>query len=81
MISFCLIVLLLLFFVSVCVCCVVLSCPGTLCKPGWPQTHRDLPASASQVLGLKVCTTIARLPDKFYLKFSLSFLIVGDTKP
>jgi hypothetical protein len=25
--------------------------------PSWPQTHRDLPASASQVLGLKACTT------------------------
>jgi hypothetical protein len=25
----------------------------------WPQTH-NLPASASQVLGLQVCTTIPR---------------------
>ena len=24
-----------------------------LCRPGWSQAHRDLPASASQVLGLK----------------------------
>jgi hypothetical protein len=24
-----------------------------LCKQGWPWTHRYLPASASQVLGLK----------------------------
>jgi hypothetical protein len=25
---------------------------GTLCRPGWPQIHQDLPASAFQVLGL-----------------------------
>jgi hypothetical protein len=29
----------------------------SLCSPGYPGTHRSLPASASQVLGLKVCTT------------------------
>jgi hypothetical protein len=29
--------------------------PGTLCRSCWPQTHRDPPASASWVLGLKVC--------------------------
>ncbi|ERE75821.1 target of Nesh-SH3-like isoform 2 [Cricetulus griseus] len=29
------------------------GCPGTSsCRPGWSQTHRDLPASASRVLGL-----------------------------
>jgi hypothetical protein len=28
-------------------------------RPGWPQTHRDPPAFASQVLALKVCITIA----------------------
>ena len=33
-------------------------CPGTSsCRPGWPRTHRDPPASAFRVLGLKVCTT------------------------
>jgi hypothetical protein len=32
-----------------------------LWRQGWPQTHRDLPASASTVLGLKVCATTARL--------------------
>jgi hypothetical protein len=41
----------------------------SLCNPGCPGTHfadqaglelRNLPASASQVLGLKVCTTTAR---------------------
>jgi hypothetical protein len=45
------------------------------CSPGFPGTHctdkaglepRDQPASASQVLGLKACTTTARL-KKFFL--------------
>ena len=30
---------------------------NSLCRPGWPQIHSDPPASASQVLGLKMCTT------------------------
>jgi hypothetical protein len=43
----------------------------SLCSPGCPGTHsvdqaglelRNLPASASQVLGLKVCATTARPP-------------------
>ena len=34
------------------------ACPRTSsCKPGYSQTHRDPPASATQVLELKVCTT------------------------
>jgi hypothetical protein len=42
----------------------------SLCSPGCPGTHsvdqagfklRNLPASVSQVLGLKACTTTARL--------------------
>lgn len=32
-----------------------------LCSSVWPRTHKDLSASASQVLGLKACTTTARL--------------------
>jgi hypothetical protein len=32
------------------------GCPNSLCRPGWPWTHRDLPASAFQVQGLKACT-------------------------
>jgi hypothetical protein len=28
-----------------------------LCRPGWPKTHRNQPASASQVLGSKACAT------------------------
>ncbi|GAB1293055.1 A disintegrin and metallopeptidase domain 3 [Apodemus speciosus] len=36
----------------------VSGCPGTqLCQLDWPQSHRDLPASASAVLGLKVFST------------------------
>ena len=27
------------------------------CVAGWSQTHRDLPASTSRVLGLKACAT------------------------
>jgi hypothetical protein len=43
---------------------------GSLCSPGCPRTHsvdqaglelRNLPASASQVLGLKSCATTAQL--------------------
>jgi hypothetical protein len=51
----------------------------SLCSPGCPGTHfvdqaglklRNLPASASQVLGLKACTTIAQQPCQlFYCLF------------
>ena len=30
------------------------------CRPGWPQTHRDPPVSAFQVLGLKACVSTAQ---------------------
>lgn len=30
-----------------------------ICSPGKPGTHRELPASVSQMLGLKACTTRA----------------------
>ena len=37
------------------------ACPGiSSYRPGRPRTHRDLPDSASQVLGLKVCITTAQ---------------------
>jgi hypothetical protein len=48
--------------------CFVFLRQVSLCSPGYPGTHsvdqaglelRNLPASASQVLGLKVCTTTA----------------------
>ena len=66
--------------------CFVLFCFGdrvSLCSPGCPGTHsvnqaglklRNLPAFASQVLGLKVCTTMARLYFLLYiLYFNLFF--------
>uniref|UniRef100_A0A8C8ULT2 Uncharacterized protein n=1 Tax=Peromyscus maniculatus bairdii TaxID=230844 RepID=A0A8C8ULT2_PERMB len=31
---------------------------NSLGSPGWPRTHRDPPASASQVQGLKACATV-----------------------
>ena len=52
----------------------------SLCSSGCLRTHsvdqaglerRNLPASASQVLGLKVCAITARPPWKFYEKASL----------
>jgi hypothetical protein len=54
-------------FVVVVVVVFVLQDRVSLCSPGCPGTHsvdqaglelRDLPASASRVLGLKVCTTM-----------------------
>jgi hypothetical protein len=53
----------------------------SLCSPGCPGTHsvdqaglelRSLPASASRVLGLKVCATTAWLTYSFYSS-TLSF--------
>jgi hypothetical protein len=50
----------------------------SLCSPGCPGTHfvdqagfelRNPPASASQVLGLKACATIAELCHIFTLRF------------
>jgi hypothetical protein len=47
----------------VCVCfetgflCVALLHWNLLCRPGWPGTLSDTPASASCMLGFKVCTT------------------------
>ena len=46
------------------------GCPVTPSGPGWPQTHRDLPASASRVPGLKVCATTWH---SFFLSTYLDF--------
>ena len=35
------------------------------CRPVWPLTHRDPPASVSRVLGLKACSIIPRLWNNF----------------
>ena len=46
--------------------CIFKAFPRTSsCRPGWPRIHRDLPASASRVLGLKACATIAQLGFNF----------------
>ena len=42
--------------------------PGTpSVEQGWPQTHRDPPVSAFQVLGIKACTTTAQ-PEFVFLR-------------
>ena len=45
--------------------CFVLLFKSSLYRPGWPQSHRDPPASASQVLGLKACATTPWLQTFF----------------
>ena len=57
------------------------GCPGnSLCRPGWPQTHRDPPASASWVLGLKVCATAWLWPESFWsLHLSVSVCVCMHT--
>jgi hypothetical protein len=47
---------------------------NSLYKPGWPSTHRNLPVSASWVLGLKDCATA---PSSVYL-FKMSLFIIYD---
>jgi hypothetical protein len=57
-----------------CFCLFVFRDRVSLCSPGCPGTHsvdqaglelRNLPAFASQVLGLKACATTARLIPSF----------------
>lgn len=45
-----------------------LSCPGTH-SADWPWAQRNLPASASQVLGRKACATTAHQIFTFLFKF------------
>lgn len=40
----------------------------SLCRPVWPQTHRDPPVSASWVPRLKVYSTILSTREKFQIK-------------
>jgi hypothetical protein len=67
---------LFLFFVFVFVFVFVFRDRVSLCSPGCPGTHsveqaglelRNLPASASQVLGLQACATTARLCFLFFV--------------
>jgi hypothetical protein len=64
------------------VCLFVFRDRLSLYSPGCPGTHsvdqaglelRNLPASASQVLGLKVCTTTAREKKSFDWGLAYSF--------
>lgn len=49
--------------------------------PGWPGLQRDLPASASKLVGLKMCvTTHGSLPRQFNL-FGTGFLKFYEFKP
>lgn len=43
----------------------LLGYPETLCRPGCSRTHREPPASAFSVMGLKVSTTTAWLLPSF----------------
>ena len=50
------------------------GCPGTSsCRSCWPQTHRDPPASASRVLGLKAYTTTTQRIS-FLKKYTYYFI-------
>jgi len=58
-----------------------------LCRPRWCQNHRDLPASASQVLGLKMCAATPQplgvvlcfFTEVFLISFALrDFIIAGQ---
>jgi hypothetical protein len=45
----------------------------TLYRPGWPWTHRDLPASASLSAGIKVHTTTTTRLSLSILKVHIRF--------
>ena len=64
-----------LLFVCLFLCCCFYRDRVSLCSPGCPETHsvdqaglelRNPPASASQVLGLKVCSTTTLPSSGFY---------------
>ena len=48
------------------------SGPCFNCRLGLPRFHRDLPVSASRVLGLKVCATTAWL---HFISYTFCFLL------
>jgi hypothetical protein len=48
---------------------------NSLCRPGWPHTHRDLPASASRVMGLFIVFCFVLFC--FVLFFKIGFLCVA----
>jgi hypothetical protein len=62
-------------FIYLFIYCFIFQDRVSLCSPGYPGTHsvdqvdlefRNLPASASQVLGLKACVTTARPNPVFF---------------
>ena len=54
----------------------------SVCRPGFLWAHRDLPASASQVLGLKVYVTTPNYSLSFFLSyFKDSILLLFFPKP
>jgi hypothetical protein len=57
----------------------VLELSLCVCRSGWPQTHRDPPASAPWVLGLKACFTTARQDWYFEMRYCalVSMFLVG----
>ncbi|EGW14713.1 hypothetical protein I79_019557 [Cricetulus griseus] len=53
-----------------------------ICRPGWPQNHRDLPASASQVLGLKVWATNAQPTYRYFVpEQTCTWILSGQHEP
>jgi hypothetical protein len=54
--------------------CVALAVLPQLYEPDWPPTHRDLLASASRVLGLKVCVPLL---SYFFVLFCFEFFETG----
>ena len=42
--------------------------PESRCRLGWAGTHRDHPASDSQVMGLKLWNIIHQLPPFFFFE-------------
>jgi hypothetical protein len=68
--------------------CFVFRDRVSLCSPGYPETHsvdqaglelRNPSASASQVLGLKVCATTAQ-PGMFVINYGVVIFLV-NTQP
>jgi hypothetical protein len=47
------------------------GCPRTLCGPHWPQTYRNLPASASPELGITVCAATAQFSQLLLFLFGV----------
>jgi hypothetical protein len=51
-----------------CSLCIFTWSRNLLCRPGWPRNRRDLTISASQKLGLEVCTTMTCSPHPLFVR-------------